>query len=98
MQQLTTGLDYDNFEFHENLVKCLNDTDPLLYESVNSQWVRFRAFAAAGGDRIGLDDPWYSCDEDEITSEVNIHPKITMMCMVFFHYHLCCIFKTGSLV
>ena len=81
---MTTGSDYDNFEFHEALVKCLNDTDPLLYESVNSQWARFRAFAETGGDRSDRNDPWYSCDEDKFAPEVRktLHENIQLCYIV----------------
>ena len=68
MQQLITGTEYDDFEFHDSLVKCLNQTDPLLYQSVNLQWKHFFIFSKNGGNRP--DDAWYSCDEEDAPSKV----------------------------
>ena len=69
MEHLITGLEYDNFDFHEKLVQCLNRTDPLLYRSVNLQWEHFRAFSVTGGDRP--QDPWVDCDEDGFPTHVS---------------------------
>ena len=71
MQRLMTGSEYHNMQFYNSLVKCLNDTDPILYESVNAQWEKFRGYAETGGNRPEK-DPWYSCEEDEISPEVRI--------------------------
>ena len=64
MQHLTAGTDFDNLEFYNKLVDCLNQTDPLLYKSVNSQWERLKEFSDTGGVRPSKDDVWYNCTED----------------------------------
>ena len=72
MQHLTAGTDFDNLEFYNKLVDCLNKTDPLLYKSVNSQWQRLKEFSGTGGVRPSHEDAdvWYNCTEDGASSLV----------------------------
>ena len=83
MQHLTAGADFDNLEFYNKLVDCLNQTDPLLYKSVNSQWERLKEFSDTGGVRPSKDDVWYNCTEDgtslRVKTPTNIVSKQTWM-------------------
>lgn len=37
-----------DMNYYNNLVHCLKETDPVLYDSVNAQWTGFRNYAASG--------------------------------------------------
>ena len=68
MEMMLTGKGYVDDGFHDELVQCLQKTDPNLYQSVNSQWSGIKAYAARGGN--APNDVWYPCDQDQKPDQV----------------------------